>query len=84
MTYKLEISDVAEARLRKLDREIQRRFFKKVEKLKTSPQVFGKPLRYILAGTWELYFEKSFRILYSIDERKKIVKIESILHKDEF
>jgi len=83
MTYKLEISDVAETRLKKFDREIQRRFFKKVEKLKTAPKS-GKPLRYILAGSWKLYFEKSFRILYSIDEKRKIVKIESILHKDEF
>lgn len=83
MTFSLEISEVAEKRLKKFDREIQRRFFRKVERLKLNP-FQGKPLRYALSGTWELYFEKSFRILYSIDKNQKKVIIESILHKDEF
>ncbi len=83
MTFYLEISEVAERRLKKFDKELQRRFFKKVEKLKINPY-HGKPLRYNLSGTWELYFEKSFRILYSIDKNSKKITIESIWHKDEF
>jgi len=83
MTFSLDISEVAEKRLKKFDKEIQRRSFKKVEKLKVNPY-YGKPLRYNLTGAWELYFEKSFRILYSIDKNNKKVIIESIWHKDEF
>lgn len=83
MPYELHITPLAESKFKKFDKELQRRFFKKVEKLKETPEC-GKPLRNVLAGSWELYFEGSHRILYSIDENKKTVRIESILHKDDF
>jgi mRNA-degrading endonuclease RelE of RelBE toxin-antitoxin system len=44
----------------------------------------GKPLRGVLHGYWELYFENKFRILYTIDYKEKTVTIEAIKHKDEF
>ncbi len=84
MPYSIEITDVAKKRLLKFDRELQKRFKKKVSKLGDNPERYGKPLRNVLSGTWEIYFEKRFRILYSINYEKKIVFIESILHKDEF
>lgn|GEM_PF-4336235 len=48
-------------------------------KLKGNPDLRGKPLRGRLRGYWELYFEKRFRILYTIN-----YEIEAIKHKDEF
>jgi len=82
--YDLEITEVAEKKLRKFNHEIQGHFFKKIGKLQQNPTAYGKPLRNILAGTWEIYFERRYRILYSINENKKLIIIESILHKDEF
>lgn len=38
----------------------------------------------MLHGYWELYFERSFRIIYTIDFKEKIVTIEAIKHKKEF
>ncbi len=74
----------AEKQLKKYDREIQVRFAKKIRKLKDSPDCCGKPLKRPLHGYWEIYFEKKFRIVYTIDLNNKIVFIEAIKHKDEF
>jgi addiction module RelE/StbE family toxin len=82
--YKIEIREPAEEWLKKYDREIQRRFAAKIRKLADNPDVHGKPLRGALHGLWELYFERSFRIIYSIDDKNRIVVIEAIKHKDEF
>ncbi|MDH7594459.1 MAG: hypothetical protein QHG99_08990 [Methanomicrobiales archaeon] len=49
-----------------------------------NPDIHGKPLRGSLHGLWELYFERKFRILYTIDFEKGEVIIEAIKHKDEF
>ncbi len=84
MAYEVIISSAAEEDLRKFDRELQKRFFKKTEKLKDNPSVHGKPLRRPLAGRWELRFEGRWRIVYSISERDKKVQIIAIWHKDEF
>ena len=84
MPYDIDIKEPAEKKLKSFGKEIQRRFAKKIEKLSENPQVFGKPLRNVLAGYWEAYFEKSFRIVYTIDEDSKKIVIEAIKHKDEF
>jgi mRNA-degrading endonuclease RelE of RelBE toxin-antitoxin system len=84
MAYSVDIKEPAEKRLRSFDREIQRRFARKIDRLATDPFMFGKPLRNVLAGYWEVYFEKSFRIIYTIDRNAKKITIEAIKHKDEF
>ena len=82
--YKLRIKEPAEEWLKKYDMNIQRRLVKKIQKLSENPELHGKPLRTPLHGYWEIYFEKSFRVLYTIDLEKKIVYIEAIKHKDDF
>jgi len=84
MAYGVIISPTAEEDLRKFDGELQRRFFNKIDKLKNSPSIYGKPLRWPLAGKWELRFERRWRIVYAINERDKMVEIVAIWHKDEF
>jgi mRNA-degrading endonuclease RelE of RelBE toxin-antitoxin system len=84
MAYEIEIMPSAKKDLVDFERELQRRFFNKIEKLKEYPDIYGKPLRWPLAGKWELYFEKRWRIIYTISENEKLVKIEAILHKDDF
>lgn len=84
MGYIIKITEPAERRLMKFDKEIQRRFANKIRKLRDNPDVYGKPLRGKLHGYWELRFENKFRILYTINFQEKIVMIEAIKHKDEF
>jgi mRNA-degrading endonuclease RelE of RelBE toxin-antitoxin system len=82
--YRIVIRRPAEDRLKGYDKEIQRRFAQKIRKLSENPDIHGKPLRGSLHGLWELYFERKFRILYTIDFEKGEVIIEAIKHKDEF
>lgn len=84
MAYTVTIMPTAEEDLKKLSKELQRRFFNKIEKLKSYPSIHGKPLRYSLVGKWELKFESKWRIIYVIDEKEKRVDIEAIWHKDDF
>ena len=82
-TFTIKIKEPAEGWLRKYDKNIQCHFANKIRKLKENPEVHGKPLRKPLHGYWELYFEKKFRIYYTIDRVNQIVYIEAIFHKDE-
>ncbi|MBI2583291.1 MAG: type II toxin-antitoxin system RelE/ParE family toxin [Candidatus Aenigmarchaeota archaeon] len=84
MPYEIIVKEPAERKLRKFPKDIQRRFAKRAEKLAENPHSFGKPLRNVLAGYWEDYFERRFRIIYTIDENSKTITIEAIKHKDEF
>ncbi len=50
MDYLIKITEPAERRLMKFDKEIQRRFANKIRKLRDNPDVHGKPLRGKLHG----------------------------------
>ena len=82
-TFFIKIKEPAEEWLKKYDKNIQRRFVHKIRKLQENPELHGKPLRKPLHGYWELYFEKKFRIFYTIDRVNQVVYIEAINHKDE-
>ncbi|MFB6089375.1 MAG: type II toxin-antitoxin system RelE/ParE family toxin [Candidatus Aenigmatarchaeota archaeon] len=84
MPYRIEIKKPAEKWFKKYPREIQKRFTKKILKLEKDPEKRGKPLSGGLSGYWELYFERKFRIVYTIDKKNEIVYIEGVRHKDEF
>jgi len=83
-TFRIQIRESAKKWLRGYNIEIQRRFAQKIRKLSKDPEIHGKPLRGSLHGYWEVYFERRFRILYSIDNKEMIVTIEAIKHKNEF
>ena len=44
MAYNVDIKDPALKKLKSFDKEIQRRFSKRIDKLVTNPYAFGKPL----------------------------------------
>lgn len=84
MPYTVEIPEPLEKELdKRFDRHMLERLHRHIEKLKTAPEVYGKPLRRPLAGIWEIYFEKRWRILYVIDYQRMTVKIMAVKHKDE-
>jgi mRNA-degrading endonuclease RelE of RelBE toxin-antitoxin system len=84
MGFEIFISPTAEEDLKKFNKELQRRFFNKIEKLHENPDIYGKPLRKPLAGKWELRFENRWRILYTINKTENKVEIIAIWHKDDF
>ena len=68
---------------KKCDKHLKDRLFTKLLKLEDTPRSYAKPLRVPLAGIWEIYFEKRWRILFEIDENEKVIIIVGFKHKDE-
>lgn len=66
MTYTVIVPDEIERIVSKKlkNKELINRVYKKLKKLEKKPTVYGKPLRKPLAGIWEIYFEKRWRILF--------------------
>lgn len=83
MAYEVYVSEPAEKEINKLDNHLIKRLHKRIQKLKTAPDVYGKPLRTPLAGVWEIRFEARYRVLYKIDHQKKLVVIVGFKHKKE-
>jgi len=68
---------------KKCDKHLKDRLFTKLLKLENTPRLYAKPLRVPLAGIWEIYFEKRWRILFEIDENEKVIIIVGFKQKDE-
>ena len=84
MPYEVIVPEPIEKEIRKrLDKHLVLRLNKRIEKLEENPEIHGKPLRFPMAGTWEIRFEKRWRILYEIDFQKKQIIIVGLKHKDE-
>lgn len=84
MFYKVVIPDKIQRLIdKKLDKRLKMRLYNKLLKLKNKPQSYAKPLRHPLAGVWEIYFEKRWRLLFRIHEDEKTIVIVGFKHKDE-
>ena len=84
MSYDVIMPDKIQRVIRKkLDKSLQARLFHKLSKLEIAPLSYGKPLRHPLAGTWEIYFEKRWRVLFEVDQNNHTVVIVGFKHKDE-
>ena len=68
---------------KKCDNYLKKRLYTKLLKLENAPQSYAKPLRVPLAGIWEIYFEKRWRVLFEINENEKMIIIVGFKHKDE-
>ncbi|CAG0964328.1 MAG: hypothetical protein MPEBLZ_02560 [Candidatus Methanoperedens nitroreducens] len=68
---------------KKCDNHLKKRLYTKLLKLENAPQSYAKPLRVPLAGIWEIYFEKRWRVLFEINENEKMIIIVGFKHKDE-
>ena len=84
MSYEIVIPNKIERIIdKKCDKHLKARLFTKLLKLENNPQSCAKPLRSPLAGIWEIYFEKRWRVLFEIDEKQKLIIIVGFKHKDE-
>jgi len=79
MVYELVFGKRFEDEFKKLDNSLRQEAWKKLQRLKESPQI-GKHLHHL--NLWELHV-RVFRIFYLIDESKIKLLILSIKHKDE-
>lgn len=84
MPYEIIIPDKIQRIIeKKLEKHQKERLYKKLLKLEIAPHSYAKPLRRPLAGVWELYFEKRWRILFEIHESESIIVIVGFKHKNE-
>jgi len=79
MVYTVNISDISENFLKKLDKSDQLRIRDKLRALNDNPRL-GKPLVANLAGFWSLRVGK-YRIIYEIKEKELVVYVIRIGHR---
>lgn len=82
--YGLEISDEADKKFKKLEKKNKKQLFiigKKVKEIRENPYHF-KPLRGDMHGARRVHIDKSFVLVYDIDENKKVVRILDYDHHD--
>ena len=84
MVFEILVPEPLEKEIeKKLDKVMIVRLHQRLRKLEIAPDIYGKPLRYPLAGTWEIRFENRWRVLYRIDYEKNYVFLTGFKHKDE-
>ena len=83
MGWTVEISDIAERQLRRLDRPIQKRIldwlYDRIEDCK-NPRHFGEPLKGEYAGFWR-YRIGEYRVLCEIQDDTVIVLVLTVGHR---
>jgi mRNA interferase RelE/StbE len=83
--WTVEISDIAERQLRKLDRPVQKRILDwledRIEGCK-NPRHFGESLKGDYAGFWR-YRVGNYRVLCDIQDEKVLVLVLAIGHRRE-
>ncbi len=84
MTYTLDISDQLDkqfAKIRKKDRKQLEIIDKKVQEILKNPYHF-KPLRGDMHGARRVHIDKSFVLIFEIDEKQKIIRLLDYNHHD--
>ena len=84
MFYSLDISTEADKKFKKLESKNKKQLEiidKKVRQILQNPYHF-KPLRGDMHGSRRIHIDKSFVLVYEIDEKNRIVKILDYDHYD--
>lgn len=84
MTWRIELSEDAEAELRKLDKPVRERIGKFIDRLAMSqdPREQGKPLQSGWAGCWR-YRVGDYRLVCKLRDRELLVLVLKIGHRRE-
>ncbi|MEM2506017.1 MAG: type II toxin-antitoxin system RelE/ParE family toxin [Nitrososphaeria archaeon] len=80
--YKLKVTRRFERDFRKLEIKLKIRLDSAIRKLAEDPKM-GKPLRVELSGKWSLGVG-DYRIIYTIDEKEKVVILYNVRHRKKF
>ncbi len=84
--YKVETTPEFEKQVKKKHRSKKQQYEKIIKKLKKNPEAYGKPLKSVKnieelkERPWEIRFGKSYRIIYTINQKGKTVTLEGIKH----
>ena len=84
MGYSLELSEAADEKFRKLAKKDRRRLEiinRKVQQILEFPHHF-KPLHGDMHGAHRVHIDKSFVLIYEVDEQRKMVRILDYGHHD--
>jgi mRNA interferase RelE/StbE len=79
--YTLEVSTKVRKEIKKLHADSHPQLKKKLQQILKNPKVYGKPLRDSLQGFWRARVDP-FRIIYEINEEKKIVILLKVDTRD--
>ena len=85
MQYKFEIKPKLEKKLKKIEKKDPVMFKAardKIEEIIKNPRHY-KPLRYDMKGLRRVHLEKSFVLMFEIDEEEKMVRFLDWGHHDE-
>lgn len=85
LRYRLLIDEDLKARLKKIskkNRSLYDAVLNKIEEILDNPNRF-KPLRYDLKGLKRVHLEKSFVLVFEVDEANMAVKLLDLQHHDE-
>ena len=85
MAYAFELKPNLERELKKIgkkDRATFKAVRNKIEEIIKDPHHY-KPLRYDLKGLRRAHIEKSFVLVFEIDEQEKTVRFLNLAHHDE-
>jgi mRNA interferase RelE/StbE len=77
--YKVRLSNKSAKQLESFPRDLQERVMNALFKIRESPKA-GKPLKWRFKGDWS-FRVGNYRIVYTIDEKEKIVWIIHIKHR---
>lgn len=83
--YRPAISKKLNAKMEKIyrkDRQLYDALMKKIWEILNDPHHY-KPLRYDLKGFYRVHIEKSFVLIFSVEESSGIVKFIDFEHHDE-
>lgn len=83
--YKLQISEALKSRLKKLSKKNRPLFdavLNKAKEILKNPMHY-KPLRHDLKGLRRVHLEKSFVLVFEVDEENESVKLIDLRHHDE-
>ncbi|MFH0927302.1 MAG: type II toxin-antitoxin system mRNA interferase toxin, RelE/StbE family [Candidatus Micrarchaeota archaeon] len=84
MAYSLFISEELDARFKKMakkDRKMLERINNKAKEILKNPHHF-KPLRGDMAGSRRVHIEKSFVLIFDIDEKASLVRLLDFEHHE--
>ena len=84
MDYSLELSSVADGKFKKLSKRNKRQLqiiSRKIQQILQMPHHF-KPLRGDMHGASRIHIDKSFVLIYEVDEARKTVRILDYDHHD--
>ncbi len=84
MAYSLEISSLADSKFKKLakkDKKQLETIAKKIDQILENPEHF-KPLRGDMHGARRVHVDKSFVLIYEINEPRRTVRVLDYDHHD--